>query len=107
MWKIVALFVFLLAALLEVEGDALIRKGMRGSGAAFIALGFVTLGSYGVIINTMNWNFSKLLGVYIAVFAVVSLLFSRLIFKEAISTATLIGMSLIAVGGIIIQFLGK
>ena len=63
---------FVAAAILEVGGDALIRKGLRGSGWAAIAAGCVVLACYGLMVNTVKWDFSKLLGVYVAVFAVVS-----------------------------------
>ena len=43
--------IFFLAALLEVGGDALIRKGLRGFGAGFIVLGVAALGSYGIVVN--------------------------------------------------------
>ena len=55
---------FVAAAILEVGGDALIRKGLRGSGWAMIAAGCVTLAFYGLMVNTVKWDFSKLLGVY-------------------------------------------
>jgi small multidrug resistance family-3 protein len=100
----IALIVFLIAAVLEVGGDALIRKGMRGMGIGFIIVGFITLGCYGIIINTMNWDFSKLLGAYIAVFAVTSALFGRFIFKETIPDARWVGIVLVMIGGLIIQF---
>ena len=41
----------LLAALLEFWGDALIRKGVQGWGFAFVILGFVLLGTSGVVVN--------------------------------------------------------
>jgi len=96
--------VFIVAAVIEVTGDALIRKGLRKPGLVLIAAGFVTLGCYGLIVNLVKWDFSKLLGVYVAVFAVVSVIFSRAIFKESISPATWIGVAVIAVGGLIVQY---
>ncbi|EDY17629.1 protein of unknown function UPF0060 [Chthoniobacter flavus Ellin428] len=99
-----AWFIFVLAALLEVGGDALIRKGLRTSGVLFVVAGFVVLGAYGIVVNTVKWDFSKLLGVYVAVFAVVSVLFGHFIFKETVPLATWIGLAVIVVGGMIIQF---
>jgi hypothetical protein len=46
----------LAAAVLEVAGDAVIRKGMRGSGILMIALGFAMLGTYGVVVNLVSWD---------------------------------------------------
>jgi drug/metabolite transporter superfamily protein YnfA len=101
---LLAWLVFLAAAILEVGGDALIRKGLRTSGIALIAAGFITLGCYGLVVNLVRWDFSKLLGVYVAIFAVVSILFGKLIFKEQIPTTTWIGLAIIVAGGLIIQF---
>lgn len=100
---ILAWFIFIVAAVLEVAGDAVIRKGLRGSIVWFILLGFLMLGCYGVVVNTVKWDFSKLLGVYVAVFAVVSVLAGRLVFKETIPVTTWVGLAIIAVGGAVIQ----
>ncbi len=97
--------IFVVAALLEVGGDAAIRRGLRGGGLLFILAGFVVLGSYGLVVNSMrSWAFSKLLGVYIAFFALVSVLFGRYIFRESIPASTWIGLLVIIAGGLIIQF---
>jgi small multidrug resistance family-3 protein len=99
----VAWFVFIAAAILEVAGDAIIRKGLRGSIVWFIVFGFLMLGCYGMVVNTVKWDFSKLLGVYVAVFAVVSILAGRLVFKETIPVSTWIGLAIIVIGGAVIQ----
>jgi drug/metabolite transporter (DMT)-like permease len=96
--------VFLLAAALEATGDAVIRKGMRGAGLAYMAAGFLVLGSYGFVINLVRWNFSKLMGVYIAIFALTSILTGRFLFKETIPHSTWLGLILIICGGLVIQF---
>ena len=99
-----AWLVFIAAAILEVGGDAVVRKGLRGSGFIIIMMGFVMLGTYGVVVNMVKWDFSKLLGVYVAIFALISILFGRFVFKESISVATWIGLCVIMCGGMIIQF---
>ena len=68
------------AAMLEVGGDAVVRRGSGGGNLAIILLGCVTLGAYGVLVNTVRWDFSRLLGVYVAVFALVSILCGRFFF---------------------------
>jgi small multidrug resistance family-3 protein len=55
--------IFIGAAILEVSGDAIVRKGLRGKNVAVILIGCAILGSYGVLVNTVKWDFSKLLGV--------------------------------------------
>ncbi len=102
-----AWLVFICAAVLEVGGDAVVRKGLRGSGLMLILAGFVMLGCYGLVVNMVKWDFSKLLGVYVAVFALVSLLFGRFVFEEVIPASTWIGLTVIMAGGMIIQFGGR
>lgn len=102
-----AWLIFIGAAILEVGGDAVVRKGLRGSGLTIIMIGFAMLGCYGVVVNMVKWDFSKLLGTYVAIFALISMLFGRFVFKETIPTATWIGLSVIMCGGMIIQFGNK
>jgi len=99
-----AWLIFIGAALLEVGGDAVVRKGLRGSSLVVILLGGAMLGFYGVVVNTVKWDFSRLLGVYVAVFALVSVLFGRFVFKEDVPGATWAGLAVIIAGGMIIQF---
>ena len=100
----VALILFVAAAVLEVGGDAIIRKGLRGNAPASIAIGFVMLGCYGLVVNTVRWDFSRLLGVYVAVFATVSTFWGLLLFKERVPASTWAGLALIVAGGLVIQF---
>jgi drug/metabolite transporter superfamily protein YnfA len=96
--------IFIAAAALEVGGDALIFKGLRGRGLALIALGCVALCCYGLVVNLVKWDFAKLLGVYVAVFASLSVLTGRFALKEDVPLSTWMGLSLIVVGGVVIQF---
>ena len=104
MMPIVAWLVFVAAAVLEVGGDASIRKGLRGGGWLPIAAGCLMLGAYGLVVNLVKWDFSRLLGVYVAVFAVVSVLFGRFLFHESVPNSTWIGLGVIVIGGAVIQF---
>jgi small multidrug resistance family-3 protein len=94
----------LAAAVFEVGGDAMIRAGLRGYGWLLCGLGMATLGAYGVVVNLLALDFSKLLATYVAFFAVVSVLFGRLLFSEAVSVSTWAGLSVILAGSAIIQF---
>ncbi len=100
---LLAWIVFVAAAVLEVGGDAVIRKGLRGGMVWLIIAGFVILGCYGVVVNTVKWDFSRLLGVYVAVFAVVSVMAGRFVFKETIPLTTWVGLAIIVIGGTVIQ----
>ena len=97
-------FIFVVAALLEVSGDAAIRRGLRGGGLLFIVAGFLVLGSYGLVVNSVKWDFSKLLGVYVAFFALISVLCGRYIFRESVPASTWFGLLIIVIGGLVIQF---
>lgn len=106
MSSVVQMLVMLAAAALEVLGDALIRKGLRGSGAGLVVLGFIVLGSYGVVVNLLDLDFSKLLGAYVGFFAIVSVLFGRLVFKEQIPVSTWLGLGVVLAGSLVIQLGG-
>jgi drug/metabolite transporter superfamily protein YnfA len=100
---LLAWIVFVAAAILEVGGDAVIRKGLRGGMVWLIIAGFLVLGCYGVVVNTVKWDFSRLLGVYVAVFVVVSVMAGRFVFKETIPLTTWAGLAIIVIGGTVIQ----
>ena len=87
-----AVAVFVGAAVLEVVGDALIRIGLRSSGLALIALGLAVLGGYGIVVNLLDLDFSRLLGAYVGIFAVVSVLFGRIVFQERVPPSTWVGL---------------
>lgn len=92
------------AALLEVGGDALIRRGLRGGGRATVALGALVLAAYGLVVNLVPWDFSRLLGTYVAAFALIAVLAGRSWFGEAVPPSTWLGLGLIVAGGLVIQF---
>src|SRR5215831_12989906 len=96
--------VFLGAATLEVGGDAVIRHGLRGSKLALVLAGCTVLATYGLLVNSLKWDFSKLLGVYVGYFACVSVLVGRFLLHEKVPTSTWFGLSLIIAGCSIIQF---
>jgi len=91
------------AAVLEVGGDALIRKGLRGSGVALIGLGVVVLGSYGLVVNLLDLDFSRLLGAYVGIFAVVSVLAGRILFRDTVPATTWWGLGVVLLGSLIIH----
>ena len=91
------------SALLEVGGDAGMRKGLEGKQAGFV-IGAFLLVSYGLIVNLSKLDFSKLMGIYIAIFFIVSQALAVLVFKEKIHTPVLIGGALIVAGGCVMTF---
>ena len=95
---------FALAAIFEVGGDAVIRMGIRGNNIVLMLLGAATLGGYGLIVNSVDWNFAKIFGVYVGAFALVAVLFGKFVFREQIPLSTWIGLLIIITGGLVIQF---
>ena len=95
---------FALAAIFEVGGDAVIRMGIKNNNIILMFLGAATLGGYGLIVNSIDWDFSKIFGVYVAVFALFGVLFGKFLFREQIQLTTWLGLGVIILGGLIIQF---
>ncbi|HEX7140503.1 MAG TPA: hypothetical protein VF219_21810 [Vicinamibacterales bacterium] len=106
---VVALLVLLVAACFEIIGDVKIGQGFATGSAASVLLGWLFLGFYGMVVNgysrfTNGMNFARMLGVYIAVFAMVNLLLGLKRAPADVSIATIVGTVVIVLGGIIIQF---
>ena len=102
--KAIQVVVLLLAALFEVGGDALIRVGLRSHGYLFVLLGFGILGSYGLVLNQVPVDFSKLLGVYVGLFAATSVLFGRFVFHEAPALHVWLGAGIVLAGSACMQW---
>jgi small multidrug resistance family-3 protein len=96
--------ILVLAAAFEVGGDALIRAGLRGKVLWLVVLGFCALGSYGLVLNQIAIDFSKLLGVYVGLFALVSVLFGKVLFHETVANGTWLGLAVVLAGSAIIQW---
>ena len=99
--RLVALLV--LSAILEAGGDAGIRSGLQGKQAGFL-LGSVLLIAYGFVVNLSKLDFGKLMGLYIAIFFVVSQAIAVFVFKERLHAPTLVGGALIVAGGCVLTF---
>jgi hypothetical protein len=101
-----ALSFLLLAATLEVLGDAFFQSALHRAAGLARVLPFVAgtgaLVLYGVMVNLPRWNFGKLLGVYITFFFLTSQIVAWLRFSEVPTPRILLGGSFILVGGAII-----
>lgn len=101
---IVTLLVLVVAAVLEVGGDAAIRHALVRSAWPWAVLGAAGLVAYGVLVNANRTvAFNRLLGTYIVLFFVVSQLIGWAIFDERPSASLLAGGALIVAGGLVIQ----
>ena len=96
-----AFIVLVVAAALEVGGDALVRIGLAGRPSA-IAAGALTLFAYGVVVNKSGLDFNRLMGVYIAVFFVVSQVISFILFRQVPDDRIILGGGFIVTGGLLI-----
>ena len=96
--------ILLLAAALEVGGDALVRMGLEGT-PYYLIVGGLTLFVYGIVVNKSRLDFNRLMGVYIAVFFVVSQIISFVLFKQIPDGKIIIGGGFIVVGGLIISIM--
>ena len=95
------LAILILAAALEVGGDALIRIGLRGP-AYLMAAGGLALFAYGVLVNQGGVDFNRLMGIYIVIFFVVSQVISLILFKQIPDDRILLGGGFIVTGGLLI-----
>lgn len=100
-----ALAVLIVAAVLEVGGDALIRRGIEAR-SWMAAVGALSLFVYGVIVNKGGFvgglDFGRLMGAYIAVFFVVSQIVAMIFYRQIPALRTIAGGVLIIVGGLTI-----
>src|SRR5271156_4185409 len=100
-----AFAVLSLAAFLEVSGDACFQSGLyQATGATrglwFLA-GAVVLASYGFFVNTPQWDFGKLLGVYVVLFFVMAQIVAKVRFHQTPTLPILAGGALIVAGGLV------
>jgi drug/metabolite transporter superfamily protein YnfA len=105
--NVIAWLVFVGAACLEITGDAVLRRGLRSGGLAWILSGCATLAAYGVLVCSVRWDFSRLIGAYVGFFALASVLCGRFVLHENVPPSTWVGLAVIFAGGMIIQFGGK
>jgi small multidrug resistance family-3 protein len=94
-----------LAALLEVMGDACFQSGLhRSSGMSrgvWFVMGAAVLAGYGLFVNLPDWNFGKLLGVYVVLFFLMAQVVARVRFHESPSAPMVVGGALIVAGGLV------
>ena len=98
------LLLLVVAAVLEVGGDAAVRRGLVETRTGWLLLGAASLVAYGFAVNwSRSVDFGRLMGVYIVVFFVVSQAIAALLFGESPPRSVLAGGALIVAGGAVIQ----
>jgi len=97
-----------IAAFLEVSGDACFQSGLyQATGFQrwiWLAGGAVVLSSYGVFVNLPQWDFGKLLGVYVVLFFLIAQVVAKLRFQQSPTPPILAGGACIVAGGLIMTF---
>ena len=103
-----AFVVLLIAASLEVFGDACFQSGLYRSTGSTKALwfcgGIAVLAGYGLFVNLPQWDFGKLLGGYVALFFVVAQVVAKVRFQQTPTPPIYAGGALIVAGGLVITF---
>lgn len=102
-------FIFILVAtILEVTGDAIIRisiynhTGLARTGLMLV--GTILLFGYGTSLNLAPVEFKEVVGLYIATLFVVWQIINFIAFRSLPTIPILIGGSLIVTGGLIVTF---
>jgi hypothetical protein len=103
-----AYLVLSFAAFLEVSGDACFQSGLYQSTGAARGLWFLggaaVLASYGFFVNLPQWDFGKLLGVYVVLFFVIAQIVAKVRFHQSPSMPILVGGGFIVAGGLVMTF---
>ena len=102
------IFFLIIATILEVTGDAIIRKCIYNyTGSArigFVLIGMILLFGYAFFLNLAPVEFGKVVGLYIATLFIVWQIISYMTFKSIPSLPIILGGILIITGGLIITF---
>jgi hypothetical protein len=103
------LFVFLIAATaLETVGDAVVRLGLMRDAwlprAAFFAVGAAFLFGYGLSLNIAPVEFSRVVGLYIAILFVMWQVVNLVVFRNPPATPVIVGGVFIVFGGALVTF---
>lgn len=102
------ILLLIVATTLEASGDAVIRLAIyKHAGylrAGLFVAGAALLFGYGTFLNLAPVQFSRVVGLYIATLFVVWQAVNFVAFKTAPTLPTVIGGSLIIIGGVLVTF---
>lgn len=98
----------LLATILEVSGDAIIRKCIYNytgtTRAAFFLIGALLVFGYGFTLNLAPVEFRQIVGLYIATLFIIWQIGNYIAFRTLPSMPIIVGGVLIVTGGLIVTF---
>lgn len=97
--------VLVIAAYLEVQGDACFQSGLYHSSGSkrfgWFITGTIVLVSYSLFLNSSRVDFGKLLGVYVVLFFLVAQVVAKVQFHQTPSKPIFVGGAFIVLGGLI------
>jgi hypothetical protein len=102
------LLFLIVATLLETFGDAIVRIGIGQTAwlprSGLFLAGALLLFGYGLSLNLAPIEFSRVVGLYIAILFVMWQLVNLIVFRSPPGMPVLFGGVLIVVGGLIVTF---
>ena len=103
-----AIVLLLIATLLEVSGDAVVRTALYGH-AGFVRVGLFLAGAgllfgYGTFLNLAPLDFGRVVGLYVATLFVVWQVINFVAFRALPTLPIIVGGSLLIAGGAIVTF---
>ena len=122
---LLAFCTLIVAAVLEVGGDAMIRDGIKDKRLFYLFAGVGLLALYGLFVNVLStqsvigrlvnfnsrsllgandWQLSNQLGLYVGFFASASVVWGHHRYGDTVSASTIAGLVLIGLGGITMQY---
>jgi hypothetical protein len=98
----------LIATMLEVSGDAIVRMGVYNH-AGLVRIGLFLVGGgllfgYGLFLNLAPLQFGQVVGLYLATLFVVWQVINFIFFRSLPTTPIVVGGALVVAGGMIITF---
>ena len=103
--RLTVIAILFLAAFLEAGGDAVVRIALRGhtglGRGLLLVSGAVVLLAYAVAVNAPEWDFGRLLGIYVVFFFVLAQVISTVVFHQPPDRSVLIGGILVVAGGLV------
>ena len=102
------LILLIIATILEVSGDAVVRIGIYSHVGLFrvwlLAAGGLLLLGYGSFLNLAPVEFGRVVGLYIATLFVVWQVINFIVFRTIPAVPVLVGGALIVVGGLLVTY---